>query len=362
MSGRTGKRRKRSRARRIRLLGIIGLFGLLAVAALLVAILRPGNEKPTIAAADSKAHCITLKLADGVLQQSAIDATTRLTGVTYNCISTFANPAPTWADWAAPWMFATASDGFGAWLAASSAHQVVMGLDLVPESATNHKDPLVWERPCAAGSYDGYATALAKNLVAYGAGNTVIRLGLEANGDWEADYAGSTATEMRAWAKCYDNEVTAMRAVPGAHFLFVWNPNVCTANLPLNEWYPGNSYVDIIGIDAYDLDCATNRTVSQEGWAAYSTDKASNNPNNPDFPTVANIKDFATSNGKPLSFPEWGLGTGKPDDVAYVTEISRMFNSGDFSFESYFDNGHDGIAPLGPAIPNATAAYSQAFK
>jgi Glycosyl hydrolase family 26 len=357
-----GRRRKRSRTRLTLLLGVISFLGVLGVVALLLVFLPSGNSKAPIAADDSKAHCITVKLADGVLNQSMLDAVTGLTDVTYNCVSTFANPAPTWSDWEAPWMLSTASDGFDAWLAASSAHQVVMGLDLVPQSVTNYKDPLIWEQPCAAGSYNKYATTLAKNLVSYGAGNTVIRLGLEANGNWEVDYAGSTVTEMRDWAKCYDNEVTAMRAVPGAHFLFVWNPNVCTADLPLNEWYPGNSYVDIMGADAYDEDCATTRTVSQEGWAAYSTDKASNNPNDPDFPALANIKDFAAANGKPLSFPEWGLGTGKPDDVAYVTEMARMFNSDDFSFESYFDNGHDGIAPLGSTIPNATAAYSQAFK
>ena len=37
------------------------------------------------------------------------------------------------------------------------------------------------------------ATTLAKNLVSYGAGGIVIRLGIEANGEWEADYTGSRA-------------------------------------------------------------------------------------------------------------------------------------------------------------------------
>ncbi len=32
--------------------------------------------------------------------------------------------------------------------------------------------------------------SLAKNLVSYGAGDIVIRLGTEANGSWEADYIG----------------------------------------------------------------------------------------------------------------------------------------------------------------------------
>ena len=40
----------------------------------------------------------------------------------------------------------------------------------------------------------------------------------------------------------------------------------------------------------------------------------------------------------------------------------QMFSQDDFSFESYFDTNDDGIAPLGSTIPNATAAYSQAFK
>jgi beta-mannanase len=269
---------------------------------------------------------------------------------------------PDWASWEAPWMFSTASDGWDAWLAANPAHQVVLGMDLIPQSIADNGNPLTWEQPCAAGSYNQYATALAQNLVSYGAGGIVIRLGVEANGGWEADFVGTTAQEMSDWAQCFDNEVAAMRAVPGTHLLFVWNPNVCTMDLPLADWYPGDSYVDIIGVDAYDQDCTTLKSVSQEGWAAYSADSAANNPNDPNFPSVDNMETFAAAHGKPLSFPEWGLVTGLPDDAAYVTGIAQMFSRDDFSFETYFDDGNDGIATLGPGIPNATAAYSQAFR
>jgi hypothetical protein len=386
---------KKSRfgAGRVRLLALGGVFGVLGIVALLVMnIGTPGTgtgnssafpdpsaismipnssatvQNParpassTITAGDSKAHCITLRFYYGVLNQSTITAASNLTGVTYNCLEAFANPMPTWDEWETPWMFSNTSDGWDAWLAASPAHQVVMGMDLIPQSVSDNKNPLAWEQPCAAGAYDRYATTLARNLVSYGAGNIVIRLGLEANGGWEADYVGSTATEMHDWAKCFDNEVSAMRAVPGAHFLFVWNPNACTNDLPLSGWYPGNSYVDIIGIDAYDQDCSTHMTVSQEGWAAFSTDSAANTPNDPDFPSIANIEAFAAAHGKPLSFPEWGLGSDAADDAAYITDMARMFKQDNFSFESYFDSNGDGIAPLGSAIPNATAAYSQAFR
>lgn len=352
---------KRFRTRRGWLFGFVGLLGTLGIIAALIAVLSPENEKTTITTGDSKAHCITLKLQYGILTQSAINAATQLTGVTYDCINTFANPAPTWAIWETPWMFSDASKGWGSWLAASSSHQVVMGLDLIPQSLSNNNDPLSWEQPCAAGAYDHYATTLAKNLVSYSAGKIVVRLGIEANGTWEADYVGSTAAEMSAWAKCYDNEVAAMRAVPGTKFLFVWNPNICTADLPLNEWYPGNSYADIIGIDAYDQDCSTQKTVSQEGWAAYSQDSAVNVKNDPNFPSITNIEAFATARNKPLSFPEWGINEGTSDDAAYVADMAQAFKNGEFSFEGYFDTGGDGIAKLGSTIPNATAAYAQSF-
>lgn len=315
----------------------------------------------TITTGDSKADCITLKFPGGVLTPSMVSAATAVTGVSYNCLEMFANPMPTWSDWETPWMFSTTGDNFDSWLAASSAHQVVMGMDLIPQSVSDDNDPLTWEQPCAAGNYDQEATTLAKNLVSYGAGGIVIRLGIEANGEWEADYTGSSSTELSDWAQCFDNEVTAMRAVSGAHFLFVWNPNVCTQDFALDQWYPGNNYVDIIGADAYDQDCGTLKSVSQEGWSAYANDSSANTPNDPNFPSLNNIEAFAAANGKPMSFPEWGLGDGTPDDATYVADMGQMFNSDDFAFESYFDTNDDSILQLGSAIPNATAAYSKAF-
>jgi hypothetical protein len=338
------------------------LAGILVVSGIPM-LLAPANgaSLPTITAGNSKAHCIDLGFPDGVLSQSKIRAAGSVTGVTYNCLSVFADPTADWHEWEAPWMLSYRYEGWTSWLAESSAHQVVVGMDLIPQSASDNIDPLTWEQPCANGNYDQYATALAQNLVSYGAGNIVIRLGVEANGDWEDDYVGSTSSEMNAWAACYDNEVAAMRSVPGANFLFVWNPNVCVDDLPLSEWYPGNSYVDIIGADAYDIDCWTLRSVSQEGWTAYFTDHAANPLDDNNFPSLANIEAFAAANGKPMSFPEWGLVGGWPDDSSYVSSMAQMFDRDNFSFESYFDSNTDAVIPLGSSIPNATAAYSNAF-
>jgi hypothetical protein len=341
--------------------GWLIVVGLLAILAAVGFVLTSLRSSAPIDAGNSKANCVTADFPGGVLRQSIINGISSNTGVSYNCLSVFANPMQTWANWETPWMFRDPGDGWDAWLAASSAHQVIMGQDLIPQSVSTNGNPLTWEKACASGNYNQHATTLAKNLVSYGAGNVVIRLGLEANGTWEADYVGTTAAEMSDWSKCYDNEVSAMRAVPGQRFYFVWNPNICTANIPLSAWYPGNAYVNIIGADAYDKDCGTLKTVAQEGWQPYATDSSNGNAVNSLFPSLANIEAFAVAQGKPMSFPEWGLSTGD-DDATYVTDLAHMFNTDDFAFQSYFDAGDDGIAPLGSAIPNATAAYGQLFK
>jgi hypothetical protein len=153
---------KRSRTRRSRLLAFsIPFIGAVGVVALLTGCLGPESGGPPVAVANSKANCITLGFRSGVINQSMITAANNLTGKTYNCLSTFANPMPTWADWVAPWMFATTSDGWDAWLAASTSHQAIVGIDLIPQEVSNISNPLIWEQACAAGSYDKYATKLA---------------------------------------------------------------------------------------------------------------------------------------------------------------------------------------------------------
>ena len=324
-----------------------------------------------ITAGDSKAHCITLGAPtpsiQGEISPAILSSVESATGLTYNCLETFDNPVGNWTDWEDPWQFnndpsttgtTSTYETWAAWL--KTGHQMILGVDLIPQSAGGPGNPQAWETSCAAGGYNTYATQLAKNLVSYGAGGIVIRLGIEANGSWETDYTGSTTQELSDWAKCYDNEVTAMRAVAGANFLFVWNPNVCTQSFPINEYYPGNAYVDIIGVDAYDEDCHNSETVAQEGWQDYYTDSLSGPGAN--FPSIANFLAFAHANNKPLSFPEWGINQGTSDDATYVTNMAQLFNANDFSFEAYFDTGGDGIQQLGSGIPNATAAYTKAFK
>jgi Glycosyl hydrolase family 26 len=355
--------------------GVTIVAGLLLLPAVFMPLQAQAATAGTITAGNSKANCIALAGGEddgqgGAFSPSNLEAAESATGVTFNCLTIFLNPVDDWADWETPWVFSNDYVGTGnwaTWLGASPSHQMILGMDLVPQSAPgnpdnsdgDNSDPQEWESACAAGDYDSYATQLAEDLVSYGAfangSPLVVRLGIEANGNWEADYVGGTSTEAADWAACYDNEVTAMKAVAGTDFLFVWNPNACYSsaeNAPgLSAWYPGNAYVDIIGADDYDVDCTNNDTVAQEGWAAYAS---------AGDPSLDSIEAFAVARGKSMALPEWGLLSGD-DDPAYVDGIGQMVASDNFAYQSYFDINHDGIAALGSDLPESTAAYMQEF-
>ena len=282
--------------------------------------------------------------------QSAISGFEAATKSTVTCIVTYNDGATTWSGWDAPWQ-TNPYYGYQPWVAqAPQTRQLVLSEDLLPTGMGNPSNPLPWEQACAAGDYNTYAVTLAKNLVAAGFQNTVMRLGWEMNGPWENDFMGNTSQEQSLWASCFANEVTAMRSVAGGHFLFDWNPNACTQNVPYANYYPGNAYVDIVGLDLYDQSCLTPNT--QVSFTQLASLPAS----------LTSIEAFAAAQGKAMSIPEWGLVSGAGnDDPAYVNGIGASVNGGNYAFQAYFDAGADNIIQLGSAAPLSTAAYTQQF-
>ena len=98
----------------------------------------------------------------------------------------------------------------------------------------------------------GAFTTLAQNLVAQGEGNAILRLGWEFTGNWypwSVTSPGDAANFVSFWQQI----VTTMRAVPGAQFSFLWNPNGASpTSYSPDAAYPGNAYVDYVGTDVYD--------------------------------------------------------------------------------------------------------------
>jgi beta-mannanase len=281
-----------------------------------------------------------------------------------NALETFSNGDLTIADWETPWVIASLADGgpgFKEWLAASpTTRQVILTLNLVPGYYCNPSGAgytSSWWTAGAAGSYNSYATALATNLVSAGFQNSVIRMGAEMNGTWDVDRLPVSSANWPAWVGTWQEIITTMRAVSGANFLFCWNVNSAYQNLDFASFYPGDTYVDIIGIDQYDA-AASVPDPGPTRWAAIAAQA--------DGPTA--LAAFAATHSKPVAVPEWGtvssgFGTGYGgDDGYFVAGIAGWMASIPLAFQCYYNSYGADVLPLDPSVaPNTLAAYKAAF-
>jgi Glycosyl hydrolase family 26 len=98
----------------------------------------------------------------------------------------------------------------------------------------------------AAGDYDRdlrRAADLAKGLPF----QVMIRFGHEMNGDWYP-WSGKPAAYVAAWR----HSVSVFRQEGADNVKWVWSPNVEQGNYPFARYFPGNAWVDYVGLDGYN--------------------------------------------------------------------------------------------------------------
>ncbi|MDH6623504.1 hypothetical protein M2271_001291 [Streptomyces sp. LBL] len=155
-------------------------------------------------------------------------------------------------------------------------------------------------RQGAAGQFDDHFRVLAERLVAAQVPDTVVVLGWEMNG---STYTHRCGPDPEAWKAYWNRIVTTMRSVPGQRFRFDFAPSRGLDAVAWTQCYPGDSTVDIIGMDSYDQP------------RGISFDEQVTEP----YGLQAQV-DFATLHGKPISYPEWGLFRNG-DDPGYVRRM-----------------------------------------
>ncbi|MEJ0000127.1 MAG: glycosyl hydrolase [Verrucomicrobiota bacterium] len=210
---------------------------------------------------------------------------------------------------------------WSAWVKAKPGRRLVLSVPLLvggwdgkgPASGPGAHQPVSLEEG-AKGTYNDHFRVLAEHLVQRGLGDTVLRLGWEFNGGWYS-WRAQSEDKAVAFAGYFKQIVTTMRAVPGAEKLtFVWNPCLIWTNYSLEKAWPGDEYVDYVGVDVYDDSWAPNTypipadatqeeadTIHQKVW----NDIILNDKNH----GLALIRDLAARHGnKPLAIPEWGRG------------------------------------------------------
>jgi hypothetical protein len=209
----------------------------------------------------------------------------------------------------------------------TSGYRLVLGVPMIP---TRNGRPVATLAAGALGRYDAEFSTLAKTLVTYGEGDAILRLGWEFNGTWYA-WSVSDPTDATHFAAYFRQIVTTMRLVPGTSFRFVWNPTAGSSPVNPTEAYPGDAYVDYVGLDLYDQvwGIPQNPVLA---WPSYLFEDNG----------LRWLSSFAARHHKPAAIPEWGVtirsdGHGLRDDPLYVSHMALWISTHNVAFTSYFD-------------------------
>ncbi|HEY6494876.1 MAG TPA: glycosyl hydrolase [Trebonia sp.] len=232
-----------------------------------------------------------------------------------------------------------------------SPFTMVWGIPMVPcgapstQCATNVSD----FNEVADGGADGYYKTLAQNLVSAGFGSSYIRLGWEFNGTWMGwSICNEDGSGLTSWASdfvpAFQNIVTSMRSVSGSNFKFIWNPidssNVSCPGVNLENFYPGDNYVDLVSLDVYDgLGQQTSDSarwtdmlngVNVGGWTA-ETPAAIGGQSFEGY-GLNWLAAFGKEHHKEIGIPEWGLDSssqdaGGGDDAYFVTQMGNWIKA-----------------------------------
>jgi hypothetical protein len=226
------------------------------------------------------------------------------------------------------------------WVKASPGRNLALGVPLIPNTGGSLAS-------CAAGQYDTYWRRLANNLAYYGLHWAYLRLGWEMNGGWFKWGAPKGSGKEASFAGCFRRVVQVMRqAQPANQWKFVWNPGFDGWNTATyyNSVWPGDSYVDVVGVNIYDqswntgtypypstCDASCRLTRQQKAWSGYS-------------PQLSTLRNFAAAHGKPMAFPEWGTiirsdGHGGGDNPYFIQKMHEFIvaSASRTVFHSYFD-------------------------
>lgn len=183
---------------------------------------------------------------------------------------------------------------------------------------------------CAAGRFDTLWRAFGTLMDTTGRADSIVRLGWEFN---ESTMAWR-GTDPAVYIGCFRHAATAIRAT-NPKVLLDWTINAHHTPRGIcggvsTNCYPGDAFVDIIGIDNYD----------HYPWSATKAafDRTAGRAEGLNW-----LLAFAKAHHKPFSVGEWGVvptGDAKRENPDFVTWMHAWFaaHAPDLAYEAYFTN------------------------
>jgi hypothetical protein len=211
---------------------------------------------------------------------------------------------------------------------------------------------LVWDgnptlAQAASGQFNNQYESVAESLLASRSGDNdpiYIRTG------WEMNIPGfpwASAGHEQDFIGAFRQFVDTFRDVSD-RFKFEWNVNHSWGSDPMKV-YPGDNYVDVIGMDIY-------WNVSKQGADANTAwNYALNAPYGLKW-----LESTADAHGKPTAYSEWGVDSN--NSASYIKNMEAWFESHDVVYQSYWNSSSNGTGKLSDwHLPNASEAYREAF-
>jgi hypothetical protein len=205
----------------------------------------------------------------------------------------------------------------------------------------------------ATGAYNDHWKTVATKIAAWQTDQPVIyiRTAWEFNGNW---FHYKAVGHVQAFIQAWRQFVTVFRSV-SPKFRFDWCPAGCDhMAMQAEDAYPGDDYVDIIGLDVYD----------QKKWRKIEDPRQR-------FETLYLNGDhglkwhqeFARQHNKPMSYPEWGSGGALAGDNPYfIEQMYKWFIDNHVIYASYWNSNsaYNGMLSTG-AYPQAGEKYKELF-
>lgn len=180
--------------------------------------------------------------------------------------------------------------------------QLVVTMPMFPSDQTGME-------AVASGEHADKYQRFGKDFVARGLNDVYFRFGAEMNGRWSTDTAVDRPDQyIRAWKEIAE----ALDSVAGSEFEYIWAPNIGEVHIPAPRAYPGDDYVDQIGLTLYDAgrkhypypddcdsDCMDRRR--RKNWEYLVEQRYG----------LDYWASFARDHDKPLVFPEYGIAAEK---------------------------------------------------
>ncbi|MDB4976793.1 MAG: hypothetical protein JWN48_5134 [Myxococcaceae bacterium] len=192
--------------------------------------------------------------------------------------------------------------------------KIFWSIPIVPKGATLER--------AGQGEYDERYRRVARYLVDAEPGRSRIhvRTGWEFNGNW---MHWNALGQPENFVRAYRHFVGAFRKV-SRRFVFEWTPNIGAHGMDPELAYPGDAYVDIMGLDFYwNTEWETKDPV--EAWK-YMLEREYG---------LRWFDAFAARHKKPTAYAEWGLMADAP---GYVHEAARWFATHDVVYQSYWNS------------------------